>query len=611
MKRTLLIVCLTAIVSFAQNVKFALLSDVRIGAPKADSLLTAFVDFVNEQKDFNFVIIDGNITNRGLDSEFEKAKSTLDKLHVPYYLLQGYRDVQWAQSAGVAFTDLWDETNFSFNYGDLQFVGINTTPIWHSERGHLSPSTLQWLEKELSGIDTTQNVILFSFNPLNNIDNWFKLTNAWKGNNIGAFLSGASQKPCSSMLSELPPLESVSFYDSTNYHFLNCELKNDTLSFTEMTGGDTVSMAGNVGLRKTAFRETVDSVQFNPFAVKPIWRKELNATLISKPLVLKDKIIVAQYDGLVTCFDKEGNKLWDFDSFGNIASTPAAKDGWLTVATLQGDLFTLDLKTGNQIQSIGFDEAITSSLLMIDYKGTKELMIPKQSNSKAAVVFGTESGKLYCYDVETLQEYWENKSAKGMIQTTPLYVNDKLIYSSWDSYLYCADAREGWLIWKWRMNKNFYNSPAAVTPVTDGHFLFLPTPEGNIYKVDLLLGKTIWTRSKYNAWESIGISEDGKTLYVKSAEDYFHKIPASTGTWSIAYKLMFGEDKTPTTPLEYNKIILLTTANGNVYRIKGKKHKVILFNGNASPFSVTHFYDDVFISSNIDGTITVFRYDGN
>jgi|GEM_PF-451489 len=609
MKKTILTIYLIAASLFAQNTKFIVLSNLRIGAPKSDSLLSSFVHFINNTDKFDFVIVAGNLTDKGSDKEFELAKSLLEELQIPYYPLQGYRDVQWAQSGGIKFTDLWDETNFGFTRDSVLFIGLNTTPIWRAEKGHISPETLEWFREEIDNASGIKNIILFSYYNLSETDNFFKLTPILKGKNIGAFLNVKSQTD--EELTELPDYRVASFYDSSHFRFSVGELNRDTLTFWNYTDNQNILKTEDFNFAPFVFEGGIDSVYFEPFAVEPLWKKELNASVVAEPLILKDKIIVAQYDGLITCYDTSGNKIWDFDSFGNIASTPAEKDGYLTVATLQGDLYTLNVETGDQFQSIGFDEAITSALLMTDYKGTKELMIPKQTSSKAAVIFGTESGKIHCYDVETLQEYWTNKDASGMIQAKPLEINNKIVYGSWDSYLYCIDAREGWLIWKWRMDKDFRNSPAATEPATDGSFLYLAEPNGNIYKVDLLLGKTIWRRNKYNAWQSIGISQNKRNLFVKSAKDYFHILPASTGSWSIAYELDFGIDKTPTIPLEYEGVVLVATADGVIYRIRNQKHKIILINGKASPFSVKHFYDDVYVSSNIDGTITVFKYDGN
>ena len=107
-----------------------------------------------------------------------------------------------------------------------------------------------------------------------------------------------------------------------------------------------------------------------------------------------------------------------------------------------------------------------------------------------------------------------------MIETKPLIFENKLIFGSWDGYLYCVDARSGVMIWKWTEDKDFYFSPAACLPVTDGDNVYITSPDKYVTAIDLLLGRTVW-RKNYNAWESIGITSDRKNLLIKSAKDKF------------------------------------------------------------------------------------------
>ena len=312
--------------------------------------------------------------------------------------------------------------------------------------------------------------------------------------------------------------------------------------------------------------------------------------------------------GLLTCLDTLGNVLWEYDAFGNIVSKPAAKDGIIAVATAQGDLATLNAETGEQLQTIGFDDALTSQLTIIDYTGNKRLMVPKRTNSKAAVIVGTATGKLYCYDLETLEQIWVNDEAQGMIEIEPLHYDFKLIYGSWDTNLYCIDDRTGTLIWKWSNTKSFYYSPAACKPVTNGNDVFIATPDKHVYSIDLMLGRTEWKTDKFNAWESIGISEKGHRIYVKGTKDEFHIASARTNNWVKQMNLKFGLDTMPVTPIEVNGKVYFGTKNGYVYEVdeKFKAHK-LLFMGHARIHTIQHFKENIFAVSNMDGRIVVFK----
>jgi outer membrane protein assembly factor BamB len=315
---------------------------------------------------------------------------------------------------------------------------------------------------------------------------------------------------------------------------------------------------------------------------------------------------------MVTCFnDSTGSVIWEYDAFGNIMSRPTIADGMLAIATVQGDLVTLDAATGESLQGIVFDESITSQLITIEYKGDKELMIPKKTDSKAAVVFGTGEGNIYCYDLETLQLLWENKDAEGMIQTKPLVIGDKIIYGAWDGHLYCIDAKKGWLIWRWTERDNFYYSPAACIPVSDGDNVYVCTPEKKVFSVDLQLGKTNWINEKTKAWEAIGITDDKKTLLIKGMEDKFYTIPAKRGKGRLEYNINHELDTMPVKPIEENGYVYFGVKSGKVFRIdlSAKKYRTLFFMGTARVHTVVELGDNEFAVSNMDGKIVVFEYE--
>ena len=135
-----------------------------------------------------------------------------------------------------------------------------------------------------------------------------------------------------------------------------------------------------------------------------------------------------------------------------------------TSVVSEGDVITINSENGEIIQTIGLDEALTSQFVVIEikYYGAKT----------KAIIVGSSSGKVYCYELSSLELIWENNSAERMIETLPLVIDDKIIYGSWDNYLYCLSKSTGSLIWKWTENKNFYYSPAACWPVNDGKNVF-------------------------------------------------------------------------------------------------------------------------------------------
>ncbi len=601
---------LTAFTS-AQSYKFGWISDMHIGAPGAAEDLSNVVNSINNIKDIKFVIASGDISEKGRNEELQNAKDILDGLSAPYYIIPGNHDTKWSESGCTKFPQLWGEDKFLFEFKDHIYIGLNTGIHWRGGGGHIRPEDLFWLEEQLLQAGRTKEIYLIVHHPLNSdVDNWFKVTNLIRDYNIKAILHGHGHNNKIDNFNGIPSVMSRStlIKGKKSEGFTLVENSKDRLFFYEVESDNIPDKWGEISKTKQKNIPIIDSISFNSFSTNLLWNLNLESTLSAEPLVWDNFIFTADVNGIVSCFDQNGSVVWNYNTFGNIMSKPAAMDGYLAVATVQGDLFTFDAYTGEQLQTIGFDEAITSQLIMIEYKGSDRLIIPKATDSKAAVILGTAGGRLYCFDIETLQEYWVNEKASAMIETQPLYINNKIIYGSWDTNVYCIDARTGLLIWTWSETNNFYYSPAVCRPVTDGKKLYITSPEKFVYAVDLNLGKTLWEKNNYNAWESIGISADGRLLFIKSMLDRFHIVSAVTTNWVRDMNLKFGIDTMPVTPIEYGKNILFGSKNGNIYKIDrvNFSFETILFLGASRAHSVQMINDNIFLASNMDGSLAVF-----
>jgi len=428
--------------------------------------------------------------------------------------------------------------------------------------------------------------------------------------NIKAVLFGHNHNNKISELNGIPSAQcrSTISQNKKSFCFNIVENVKDSLKFYEV-GADTIPKYwGSISKTDSLKIPFVDSTQFINFNADIFFKKDIKTTLLAPPLFANGKIYVADYTGLVRCYNMKGKLLWDYDAFGDIIAKPLFHENKIIITTVQGEVTLLNANNGDQIETIGFDDYIVATPLIFEHKGAKNLIIPKQTNSNAALLIPTTNGKIYCYDLETLQEIWENEEASDMIETTPLLVGNQIIFGSWDTHLYSIDASNGTTIWKWQGNKSFYYSPAACNLVTDGKYIYLATPDGFIYSIDLRLGITKWKSNKYNAWESIGISNNGKELFVKSKKDKFYVVKSSNGKLRKKINVDFGLDTMPTTPIEWNNRIIFTSKNGYIYRINRKfRYKSILFLGTTRLHSVQKISSSKLMASNLDGKIVIFN----
>lgn len=335
-----------------------------------------------------------------------------------------------------------------------------------------------------------------------------------------------------------------------------------------------------------------------------LFKAELNLKLTGPPIFSKDKIYAAGKSGAVTCIDTTCKVLWKRERLGELASNPIIADDQVAVGTLNGDIITLNAQNGQQLQSIGLDDSISTNIITIEFQGDKELFMPKTNGSKSALVFGTASGKVVCLDLETLQEYWRNNDAKGFIKSQPLLVDNKILFTSKDGFIYCIDAKKGFLIWRWKEKEetDFSNSQL----LTDGKSIFAVSSVNELYAIDLLLGKLAW-KSDVKVFPFIGISQNGKQLYSQGLEKKIFIFRSDKENAIKEIKLEEKSDSLNMQPVENDGIIFFSN-KGKLFSLDSKFNAAELLNlGEAHIQSLAFIGENKIIAATTNGTIIIFR----
>lgn len=614
MKKILLafyIIFLFAGTSPAQNFKFGWITDLHIGSPGAESDLENVVHNINGRQDIKFVVVTGDIGEKGRNSELQNAKKILDSLNVKYYIIPGNHDTKWSESGCAEFNHLWGNDKFAFEYDSVKNIGLNSGIPWRGGGGHVSPEDLRWLDSVVTGTPLTEKILFYVHHPLDeDIDNWFKVTNILRQRNVKAVLVGHGHANKLMNFNGIPGAMSRSSLNKgkKSWGYTLAEMKPDSIIFYEVNKDSIPEFWGALPEDSLSIPD-IDSVQFINYTesgkdngqikADTIWSKDLGETLSASLLPADGKIFAATVNGNVFCFDSAGRQLWEYKSGERIFSRPAYYNGTVVIATMIGDIIELDAGSGRVLQSIGLGVPLTSQLITIgvNYNG----------EPAEGVVVGTSKGDMYCYDLNTLEMIWENHSAKGMIETRPLAVKDRIIYGSWDGHLYCIAKSTGLLNWKWTENNNFYYSPAACWPVSDGKNVYVCTPDKHVSSIDLLLGTTNW-RKDYGSWESIGIDSTRTKLFIKGIKDEFSVISAKNGKNVKKVKVEYGLDTMPVDPIEWRGNILFGSKNGTVYLIDRKYNPVpLFFLGTARLQNIFQIGSSSFALSNMDGKIFFFK----
>ncbi|TSA28343.1 MAG: hypothetical protein D4R68_04060 [Ignavibacteriales bacterium] len=350
-------------------------------------------------------------------------------------------------------------------------------------------------------------------------------------------------------------------------------------------------------------KKSLVSSVLNTSPIDTLLKIELNSQLGSSPLFYQNRIYTSELSGIISCLDNSGKKIWSRNTSNTLHSRPVIADNILCAATSKNEIVTFSLDKGSQIQSFGIDDSITTDLTLLLYSGEKELMMPKTIGSKSAIVFGTNNGKILCYDLETLQEYWHNNDAQGMIKTQPIVIDNKLLFTSKDGFLYCIDARNGLLNWRWKekAETDFSNSQI----VSDGRKVYVIDNENSLFSIDLLLGNFTW-KSPAKVFGAVGISIDKKKLYAKGLYSKFYILSAMNGKVlkEIRRYDLFEEDNI--SPFEYKKRILFTNMNSIISLDEKYKESIVLTFGSNLINSFTQIDKNKFLVSNSTGSIIIF-----
>ena len=174
--------------------RFALFSDLHISTiipQHSEDLQQAVID-VNALAGIDFVIISGDVSDKGDTLSLRMAKQMLQKLRMPYYIIPGNHDVKWYLTGSVNFDAIFGDTKFDFTHNGIEFIGFTTAPLSKKGVGFIQPVTIQWLNTVLQKTGDEKPVIMVTHYPLQtgDVDNLKDIMDIIKRYNVQAVLGG-------------------------------------------------------------------------------------------------------------------------------------------------------------------------------------------------------------------------------------------------------------------------------------------------------------------------------------------------------------------------------------------------------------------------------------
>lgn len=327
---------------------------------------------------------------------------------------------------------------------------------------------------------------------------------------------------------------------------------------------------------------------------------KFNRTTFSPIITSNDKNYISTSVGLVICLGREGEIIWEYHTNGLIYSSLLKDKDLIIAMTSEGDLFTINANNGDLVQVIGIGESITSDIRLIDLEYN-------QMNTKG-IVFGTEYGNIYCYEIYSLEMVWENYLTEKRIVSDPLVINNKIIYETTEDY-YCVNAKNGSLIWRWQKDKESEENSFQSDLISDGFSIFYINKDGKLVSIDLMLGTSQWKKEKrLSASGKLFITANKNKLFVHSTKNQLLVVNHSTG--KVIKKIVLPDELKNALPvciIENGLETLLGFDNGLICKLDSEdKITTILFSSNSPVISIVSLGEKEYLTNNLNGDLTHF-----
>ena len=598
MKKILFFLLFAAIYLFPQEYKYGWLSDVHIGNPTGANDLKNVVSQINSRNDLKFVIITGDIAERGRNYQLDSAKLILDQLNIPYYIIPGNHDTKWSESGATHFAKIFKDNKFVFQYNNTLHIGINSGVLLRGGGGHFTPEDITWVDEQLSKAPKNMEVFFYAHHPLDgDVDNGYKMINVLKKYNIKSIFVGHGHVNHLLNFSGIPSAMGRSSLNNKGlWGYSVVSNTKDSIAFYTYNPKDSDKYLYSIAKKELSIKNT-DSTDLILYNAVLIGKTDMNTTVNSYIVSDGSNLFTNTYDGTIYSFNNKAKINWSYRSNDKYVSTPVCIDGKLAAGSLSDSLFVFNTRNGKIINKATTSSPITSKLSAI-----------KISKNRYNILFGDSYGKLNCYSLSDLSPVWKNETAKGMIETRPLFHNNTLTYGTWDGFLYNINASNGNTNWKWTESNSIYYAPAGSIPCTDGKAVFVMQPDKFVYKIDIKTGKTIWKSDKGQGWESIGISNDKKKIFARGTAGKFYILSAKDGSLIKEFDMKYGLDITPTEIVEENGKVVFGAKNGTIFEIdKYNNFRPILFMGVSRINNVVRLINDTYCAINMDGRVVVFK----
>ena len=553
----------------AQTQRIALLSDVHVTPGNAnDKALRDAVREINNG-DFDFVVVNGDLTNEGSDSEIANIKEILDGITLPLYVLPGNHENNWSQSATKTFVDTFGGDRFVTTVDSLVIVGINCGPYMKMGDGHIKQEDLHWLRKTLDEkVKPGYKVLSFNHYPIQaDIDNWRDYASLLLEYPVIAHINGHYHTWRTYDIDGIPGgmTRALDMRDGKPGYAI-VEVGPEWIHFYNKNVGEPAkakyAFAVNTKHKPLPADKSGEWTSPEGWDVTKVWAD--SASVFTRLGFDKDNVYFGNSLGQARAVGKADGKLrWSIPTGASLFSRPVVTaPGTIAVPTATGIMMVN--ANGKVAKTLKSKEGpyVADGLLTADGKAYI------QGGYKRLERRNPRNGKLV----------WSYDSLFNYCQAAPVVDGDDVIFGAWDTNLRCVSLKDGHLKWVWNNGKTANMlGPGNVVPVVTDDKVIIVAPDRYMTAIDRRTGRQIWRDKSHRYREALGVSEDGKRAYSKTMDGELVAVSTDGDTfkelWTVDMGL--GYEHAPCIVVEKDGVVYAGSRRGIVTAVDPQTRKVL------------------------------------
>lgn len=550
------------------EVRFAILSDIHHtpGGATEEQLKDVINDINTLMPDF--VIVSGDLTNTGSDAELKGVKEHLEQLKVPVYAIPGNHENNWSESAGHTFNALWGADRFVFEKGGYVFMGINTGPYMRMGDGHVKNQDLGWMREELSNrMHDGKDLIFIAHYPLQEgLDRWMEVLSLLSAYDCKLAICGHGHK-----------LEILKFGQINGLMARSLVYRNDTqpgYTLVEATNGQARVFEVLPGQRPYLQKHVFDFPQKahqNAISISETPGYEVNSQFPQARKIFEHRDSASVFTGVLPVGDslviygnskgflkalrlKDKSVEWEQSIGEMLFSTPVIAEEVIVAGSDKGGIYGLSLKDGRVLWKVETQGPV--------------LAAPALENGFVYIAAGDEA--FFKIEANSGRVVWKFEGLDAYTQARAVLSDNRVVFTAWDTHVYCLDKESGQLLWKWNNKRpQMLLSPGNVQAVVMHEKVFIVAPDRYMTALELKTGHEIWRSNRHQVRESMGGFAPAHEVYAKLMNDSIIAISALGNEMQTLWvaDATFGYDHNPCPIVSDGRYVFAATRYGNLVAV--------------------------------------------